>query len=61
MVPMDSLLSYYPISMIIKVNAQISFGISLQGRRAKGVFVKAYYRLQQGVRQFVRAHFRQLT
>ena len=58
---MDSLLSYFVINMNIKVNAQISFGISLQGRRAKGVFVRAYYRIQQGVRQFVRAHFRRLA
>ena len=49
------------LTMIIKATAQISFGISLQGRRAKGVFVKAYYRIRQGVRQFVRAHFRHQT
>ena len=45
-------------NMNLKIVAQLSFGISLQGRRAKGVIVRAYYRLQQGVRQFVRAHFR---
>ena len=44
--------------MQFKATAQLSFGISLQGRRAKGVFFHAIYWLWQGVRQYVRAHFR---
>ena len=49
---------HYPLSMLLKVDAHLSFGLSLQGRRAKVVLVRAYHRVRRGVKQFVKAHFR---
>jgi len=45
--------------MRLKISAQLSLDFGLLSRQAKVIIVRAYTRVRNGVKEFVRAHCRE--